>query len=180
MTRHHEPGVMTGISLLLPITLTTMAIVLLAPIVPALMVQFKDVPHHEYWVPMILTLPALCSAILCPFAGMAGDYFGRRQLLIASFVLYAIMGVAPVFLSDLTWILASRVGVFRFITGRVARQMACGADGLCVDVGAAILQSGRVAGGIGLAHAVLGLSVCLDHAGAGAGIHMGAVARRCR
>jgi MFS family permease len=111
MTRHHEPGVMTGISLLLPITLTTMAIVLLAPIVPALMVQFKDVPHHEYWVPMILTLPALCSAILCPFAGMAGDYFGRRQLLIASFVLYAIMGVAPVFLSDLTWILASRVGV---------------------------------------------------------------------
>lgn len=111
MTRHHEPGVMTGISLLLPITLTTMAIVLLAPIVPALMVQFKHVPHHEYWVPMILTLPALCSAILCPFAGMAGDYFGRRQLLIASFVLYAIMGVAPVFLSDLTWILASRVGV---------------------------------------------------------------------
>jgi MFS family permease len=102
---------MTGISLLLPITLTTMAIVLLAPIVPALMTQFKDVPHHEYWVPMILTLPALCSAILCPFAGIAGDYFGRRQLLIASFVLYAIMGVAPVFLSDLTWILASRVGV---------------------------------------------------------------------
>lgn len=102
---------MTGIALLLPITLTTMAIVLLAPVVPLLMQEFSDVPAHEYWVPMVLTLPALCVAILCPFAGVLGDYFGRRKLLLASFIIYAIVGVAPVFLTDITHILISRVGV---------------------------------------------------------------------
>lgn len=111
MTRHHTPTFMTGISLLLPITLTTMAIVLLAPVVPQLMAEFKDVPHHEYWVPMVLTLPALCVAILCPFAGVLGDYFGRRKLLLGSFLVYAVVGVAPVFLTDLTQILISRVAV---------------------------------------------------------------------
>ncbi len=40
MSRHHNPTLMTGISLLLPITLTTMAIVLLAPVVPKLMEEF--------------------------------------------------------------------------------------------------------------------------------------------
>ena len=111
MTRHHTPSFMTGIALLLPITLTTMAIVLLAPIMPLLMAEFSGVPNHEYWVPMILTLPALCVAILCPFAGILGDYFGRRKLLLASFLIYGVVGVAPVFLSDLTHILISRVFV---------------------------------------------------------------------
>ena len=110
-TRHHQPGFMTGIALLLPITLTTMAIILLAPIIPDLMAEFASVPHHEYWVPMILTVPSLCSAILCPVAGILGDYFGRRRLLLVSVVLYAMVGIAPVFLSDLTAILVSRVGV---------------------------------------------------------------------
>lgn len=102
---------MTGISLLLPITLTTMAIVLLTPIVPDLMAEFSSVPNHEYWVPMILTLPSLCVALLCPVAGIMGDYFGRRRLLLFSFLLYAVVGVLPVFLHDLTHILISRVGV---------------------------------------------------------------------
>ncbi|MBT0670657.1 MFS transporter [Novosphingobium profundi] len=111
MTRHHEAGFMTGVSLLLPITLTTMAIVLLTPIMPNLMAQFAEVPNHEYLVPMILTFPSLCVALLCPFAGMLGDYFGRRRLLLFSFILYAIVGVAPVYLDDLTHILISRICV---------------------------------------------------------------------
>ncbi|KPH66207.1 MFS transporter [Novosphingobium sp. ST904] len=111
MTRHHEPGMLTGISLLLPITLTTMAIVLLTPIIPDLMAHYRTVPGHEYWVPMVLTLPSLCVALLCPLAGMLGDWFGRRRLLLAAFLLYAVVGVMPVFLTDLTHILISRVGV---------------------------------------------------------------------
>ncbi len=111
MTRHHQANFMTGVSLLLPITLTTMAIVLLTPIVPDLMEQFSSVPNHEYWLPMILTLPSLCVALLCPVAGILGDYFGRRRLLLFSFLLYAVVGVLPVFLRDLTHILISRVGV---------------------------------------------------------------------
>lgn len=110
-SRIDQPGVMTGMALLLPITLTTMAIVLLAPVLPQLMAEFAHVPGHEYLVPMVLTLPSLCVAVLCPFAGMLGDYFGRRRLLLASFVIYAVVGVAPFFLKDLTHILISRVGV---------------------------------------------------------------------
>lgn len=109
MSKHHEPGFMTGIALLLPITLSTMAIVLLAPILPALLAEFSQVPNFEYWVPMILTVPALCVALFSPVAGMLGDWFGRRRLLLWAFVGYAIVGIAPVFLTDLTAIIASRV-----------------------------------------------------------------------
>lgn len=111
ITQRAEPGFMTGIALLLPITLSTMAIVLLAPILPALLDEFKSVPGHEYLVPMVLTVPALCVALLSLFAGMLGDRFGRRKLLLVSFVVYGVFGVAPVFLSDLWLILLTRIGV---------------------------------------------------------------------
>jgi MFS family permease len=111
MRQADQPGFMTGISLLLPITLSTMAIVLLAPILPRMLEEFGGIPGHEYWVPMILTVPALCVALLSPLAGMLGDWFGRRRLLLWSFVAYAVVGVAPVFLTDITAILISRIGV---------------------------------------------------------------------
>ena len=110
--RHaREPGLVTGLSLLIPITLSTMAIVLLAPILPQIMNEYKSVPNYQYWVPMVLTVPALCVAILSPMAGMLGDYFGRRKLLIGSLAVYAVIGLAPIFLTDLTAILVSRLGV---------------------------------------------------------------------
>ena len=102
---------MTGISLLIPITLSTMAIVLLAPILPGLLGEFAGVPGHDYWVPMILTVPALCVAVLSPLAGVLGDWLGRRRLLIWALVGYAVVGVAPVFLTGLVPIIISRVGV---------------------------------------------------------------------
>jgi MFS family permease len=105
------PGTLTGIALLLPITLSTMAIVLLAPILPQLLHEYRAVPGFEFWVPMILTVPALCVAFLSPIAGLLGDRFGRRRLLLAAFLLYAMTGVAPVFLTSLPAILVSRVGV---------------------------------------------------------------------
>ncbi len=104
-------GFLTGFSLLLPITLSTMAIVLLAPILPQLLADFSTVPAHEYWVPMILTIPALCVAVFSPIAGIAGDYFGRRPLLLVALALYGVLGIAPIFLSSLSAILVSRVGV---------------------------------------------------------------------
>jgi MFS family permease len=111
MDASRQPGFMTGIALLVPITLSVMAIVLLAPILPLLLDEFRELSGHEYLVPMILTVPALCVAVFSPIAGMAGDYFGRRRLLLFSFVVYAVVGVMPVFLTDLTAILISRIGV---------------------------------------------------------------------
>jgi MFS family permease len=106
-----EPDFSTGLSLLVPITLSTMAIVLLAPILPQLMAEYADVPGAAYWVPMVLTTPALCVAILSPVAGILGDYFGRRRLLIASLLIYAVVGLAPLLLADLKAIILSRVAV---------------------------------------------------------------------
>lgn len=111
MGQHRQPGTMTGIALLLPITLSTMAIVLLAPILPRLLAEFGHVPNFDYWVPMILTVPALCVALFSPIAGVLGDWFGRRRLLIWALVGYGVVGVAPVFLTDLSAILASRIAV---------------------------------------------------------------------
>lgn len=110
-TETRQPGIATGLSLLIPITLSTMAIVLLAPVVPQLMAEFRDVPNADYLVPMVLTTPALCVAILSTVAGSLGDRLGRRRLLIASLAVYGFLGVAPVFLHDLTAILVSRVFV---------------------------------------------------------------------
>lgn len=106
-----QPGAATGLSLLFPITLSTMAIVLLAPVLPQLMAEFKGVPDADYFVPMVLTMPALCIAILSPVAGALGDYFGRRRLLIASLVAYGVVGLCPIFLSNLPLILVSRAAV---------------------------------------------------------------------
>jgi MFS family permease len=106
-----EPGLATGLALIIPITLSTMAIVLLAPILPQIMAEYKTVPNHEYWVPMVLTVPALCVAILSPVAGMLSDYFGRRKLLIGSLAIYGFIGLAPIFLTDLTAIIISRLGL---------------------------------------------------------------------
>ena len=111
MPESRQPGFMTGIALLVPITLSVMAIVLLAPILPLLLTEFSDMPGHEYWVPMILTVPALCVAVFSPVAGVLGDAFGRRRLLIVALAAYGVLGVLPVFLTDLSAILASRVGV---------------------------------------------------------------------
>lgn len=102
-------SVATGLSLLIPITLSTMAIVLLAPVLPKLQREFAGTPNAAYLAPIVLTMPALCVAILSPVAGALGDYFGRRRLLLASFAVYGVVGLAPIFLTSLPAILASRV-----------------------------------------------------------------------
>ncbi len=106
-----EAGFLQGLALVLPITLAVMGVVVLAPDLPQLMAHFRDVSDADYWVPMILTTPALCVAAFSAPAGWIGDRFGRRKLLIVSMVIYAAVGTAPFFLDNLNVILISRVGV---------------------------------------------------------------------
>ena len=105
------PGVATGLALLFPITLSTMAIVLLVPVLPMLLREFAAVPGRDYWVPMILTLPALCVALFSPLAGLLGDRIGRRRLLLGALFAYGIVGTAPLYLQGFWPLLASRLGV---------------------------------------------------------------------
>jgi MFS family permease len=107
-----EPGFWQGIMLLLPITLSVMGITVLTPVVHLMLDQFKDVPHHEYWViGGILTMPAIWILLFSPVAGWLADRYGRRNLLLLSMVVYAVVGVMPTFLDNLYLIILSRVGV---------------------------------------------------------------------
>ena len=110
MTR--KPGFMQGIMLLLPITMAVMGISVLTPVVHLLLEQFKDVPNHEYLViGGVLTMPAIWVLLFSPVAGWMSDRLGRRALLLAAMVVYALLGTAPAFMSNLYAIILARAGV---------------------------------------------------------------------
>jgi MFS family permease len=101
-------GTLQGVLLLLPMTMAVMGLVVLVPVLPGMMAQFHDVPGVEYLVPLMLTLPALCVALLGPLAGFVVDRFGRRRTCILALVAYALVGMLPLILDSLTAIIASR------------------------------------------------------------------------
>lgn len=111
MTTPRHAGNLQGLMLILPISLTVMGPVLLAPIVPQLMEAFGDIPNGHYLVPLLLSLPALCIAIGAPVAGWLADRVGRRRLLIMAMLVYGFCGMAPILLDDYWSIFVSRIGV---------------------------------------------------------------------
>ena len=106
-----QPNVFTGLALVLPISLAVMAVVALAPILPRLLAQFHDVRNADYWVPMMLTVTALCVAAFSWLGGWLGDRFGRRRILIGAMIAYGVVGIAPAFLTNFWLIFATRIGV---------------------------------------------------------------------
>jgi len=107
-----RPGFLQGIMLLLPITMSVMGIVLLVPVLPEIMKEFSGTPGSQYLVQLgILTMPAGCVLLFSPPAGVLSDRFGRRSLLLGAMVIYAFMGIAPIFLHNIWAIITSRVGV---------------------------------------------------------------------
>jgi MFS family permease len=111
-TAIRKPGFLQGIMLLLPITMAVMGISVLTPVVHLLLDQFQDVPYHDYLViGGILTMPAIWVLLFSPVAGWLADRFGRRNLLLASMVAYAFVGVAPAFIDNIYAIIATRIGV---------------------------------------------------------------------
>jgi len=100
-----------GIIILLAAVMPPMAIISLIPVLPLLMREFSGVDGSEFLVPVALTIPALCVALFSPVAGWVSDRIGRKNLLIASLLVYAGIGVLPYFLSDLMHIIATRIGL---------------------------------------------------------------------
>jgi MFS family permease len=107
-----KPGFLQGIMLLLPITMNVMGITVLTPVVHLLLEEFKSVPYHDYMIiGGVVTMPSIWVLLFSPVAGWLADRFGRRNLLLASMVVYALVGIAPAFLKNLYAIIAARVGV---------------------------------------------------------------------
>lgn len=101
-------GPAQGVTLILIAVLPIMAIAALVADLPQLLVVFHAVPEHELWVPMILTLPSLCVALFASIAGVIADRWGRRRLLLAALVLFALLGPLPLLFHSLPAVLASR------------------------------------------------------------------------
>jgi len=89
-------------------SLPTLAIASLVPVLPALFARFKDAPHMEWLVPMILTVPSLCVALFSSGIGAAADRWGRRRILLLALVAFGVFGTAPMLFDDLHAIIASR------------------------------------------------------------------------
>jgi MFS family permease len=106
-----KAGTLQGIFLILPITLTVMGAVLLAPIMPLLFKQFGSMDGANYLVPMLISLPALCIAFGAPAAGWLADRVGRRKLLIVAMFVYTLCGLLPLVISEYWPLFISRLGV---------------------------------------------------------------------
>lgn len=91
-------------TLLAASTLTVMAGATIAPSLPAMQAAFANVPDADFLVRLVLTLPALLIVICAPLAGIMIDRVGRKPLLLASTILYAVAG-GSAFLLDSIWLI---------------------------------------------------------------------------
>jgi MFS family permease len=104
-------AVTQGMVLTLAPILAVMGFVLVAPILASMQAHFQGVAHSEIWVPLVMTAPALCIALLSPLAGVLVDRYGARRVLLISLAVYAVFGTAPLYLESLHAIVVTRFGV---------------------------------------------------------------------
>jgi len=106
---HRKPGLIQALALLLPCTMVVMGSVVLQPDQGLLRAHFANVPNNEYWVPFLLTVPAIFATLFTLPAGYLADVMGRRPPLIIAMLIYTAAGVAPFFLKNLIPIAVSRI-----------------------------------------------------------------------
>lgn len=110
-TRPRQAGVAQLVLLLAGSCMAVLGSVLIAPVLPQMSAEFADTPGVGLLVPVALTVPALMIGLAAPFAGLVVDAIDRKRLLLVGMVLYAVLGMAPLYLDSLGAIVATRVGV---------------------------------------------------------------------
>lgn len=115
-------------TLLLSSSLTVMAGATIAPSLPAMRDYFAAIPNADYWVRLVLTVPALFIAIGAPFVGTAIDRLGRKPLLAFAVLLYGIAGTSGAMLNDIGMILVGRVLLGLSVAGIMTTATALIAD----------------------------------------------------
>lgn len=80
----------------------------LAPALPAMRENFRDVPNIDLMVRLVLTLPALFIGLLSPLAGLVVDTIGRKRVLVVSILVGALAGISGYFVETLGLLLAGR------------------------------------------------------------------------
>jgi len=95
-------------TLLLGSAMTVLAGATIAPALPAMSLAFQHVPNADFLVRLMLTLPALFTAIGAPFSGLLLDRWGRKPVLVVAVILYGVAGASGYVLGSLYGILAGR------------------------------------------------------------------------
>jgi len=122
-----KPGFPQGLFLLLPITLAVVGVSVFTATISQMQEAFSYLPNGNYLVNLMQGMPGFWIVAFSPVAGWLADRFGRRTILIWSMVFYAIAGVAPFWLSDMTAILLTRcvVGMCESVILTVTTTMLC-------------------------------------------------------
>ncbi|MEM8544397.1 MAG: MFS transporter, partial [Cyanobacteria bacterium P01_H01_bin.119] len=95
-------------TLLLASTLTVMSGATIAPSLPAMQIYFGETTNVDFWVRLVLTMPALFIVMGSPIAGQLVDQVGRKPLLIGAAALYGFAGGSGLVLNSLPTILMGR------------------------------------------------------------------------
>ncbi len=95
-------------TLLLASSLTVMSGATIAPSLSAMQDHFSGVENAQFWVRLVLTMPALFIVIGSLSAGQMVDRLGRKPLLIGSALLYGLAGGSGFVLNSLFSILCGR------------------------------------------------------------------------
>ena len=109
--KNRAPGSAAFIFIFVTVVLDMMAVGIVAPVLPKLIIQFEhgDVARAAGYVGLFATLWAAMQFIFSPVIGVASDHFGRRSvILLSNFGLgfdYLLMALAP----SLGWLLVGRV-----------------------------------------------------------------------
>lgn len=85
-----------------------MAGAIIAPALPQIERIFQDTDNIALLTRLILSMPAIFTAIFAPIFGFLADKLGRRNLLLLSLLLYAIGGFSGFLLNDIYLILVGR------------------------------------------------------------------------
>jgi MFS family permease len=92
---------------------STLAPMIVGPVLPAMQEHFSEIPGIQTLVPLVVTAPMLVLGALAMIMGAISDRLGRKRVLVYSLILYAVAGTAPLYLKSIYTIIASRalVGV---------------------------------------------------------------------
>ncbi|HEX3159763.1 MAG TPA: MFS transporter [Gemmatimonadaceae bacterium] len=121
---------LTRAALLLVGSLTIMSGATIAPALPAMQAHFSvmGVDGAGLLVRLVLTLPSLLVVIAAPLAGLIVDRGGRRRLLVAAMLLYALAGSSGLYLDSLGAILLGRALLGVAVAGVMTSATTLAAD----------------------------------------------------
>ena len=119
---------LTKITLLLVSTLTVMSGATISPSLPAMQSHFSEVANVDFWVRLVLTVPALFIVVGSPIAGQIVDKVGRKPLLLGSAILYGFAGSSGFLLDSLFAILIGRALLGLAVAGVVVSATTLIAD----------------------------------------------------